>query len=234
MGKTTTPRPEAGSKVAMPHPALVEMLAPAYGPCPHFRCQGGACKDAVWNPAAGHIPRGFLGATGALEDVRLVMVFAEPGHPYADMDFSHATTPEALIAECTAHSHSRRSGANAKGFTGDVFHRNVEWFIEQCFPGASAAEKSRRVWQTEGRLCSVPDEIGKSDSAPCAETYLTRQFALLSHATWVAFGSKAQRTMRRLALPHVAAYALAPPGCNHRPARPTWEAAIHAVLNPRQ
>ncbi len=232
MAFTTTTQSEAAGKADAPNPALVNALAPAYGPCPHFCTQGGRCKDAVWNPARGHIPRGFLGATGALEEVRLVMVFAEPGHPYADMDFSGATTPAALIAATTAHSASRRSGANEKGFAGDRFHRNVEWFIEQCFPGASSEEKARRVWQTEARLCSVPEEIGKSDSNPCAETYLTRQFHLLSHATWVAFGSKAQRTMRRLRLPHVAAYALAPPGCNHIPARPSWEAAIakvHAV-----
>lgn len=213
----------------IPNPALLEVLAPAYGPCLHFCSQGGRCKEAVWSPAVGHVPRGFLGATGSLEDVRLVMVFAEPGHPYAEMDFSHATTPAALIDACTAHSASRRNGANQYGSTQDLFHRNTEWFIEQCFPGASAAEKSRRVWQTEARLCSVTNEIGKSDSSPCAETYLTRQFALLPHATWVAFGGKAQRAMRRLRLPHMAAYALAPPGCNHTPARPSWEAAIAKV-----
>lgn len=223
MATTTKPWPEAGSTAAMPHPALVEVLAPAYGPCPHFRCQGGACKDAEWNPAVGHIPRGFIGATGLLQDVRLVTVFAEPGHPFAGNDYSAENTPEGFISASTHNSARYRQDGETQ------FHRNLQWFIEQCFPGASAAEKGRHVWQTEARLCSVPDEIGKSDSKPCGETYLTRQFALLSHATWVAFGSKAQSTMRRLRIPHVAAYALAPPGCNHKPARPSWELAIAEV-----
>jgi hypothetical protein len=35
-----------------------------------------------WAPEEGHVPRGFCGATGSPEDVRLVVVSAEPGDPH--------------------------------------------------------------------------------------------------------------------------------------------------------
>ena len=59
---------------AMPNEALVDVLLPAYT-CQHF----GKCPDATWFPSEGHVPRGFLGATRALEEVEVVMVLAEPG-----------------------------------------------------------------------------------------------------------------------------------------------------------
>ena len=61
---------------AMPNEALVDVLLPAYT-CQHF----GKCPDATWFPSEGHVPRGFLGATRALEEVEVVMVLAEPGPP---------------------------------------------------------------------------------------------------------------------------------------------------------
>ena len=59
-------------------PELLKIIEPAYAPCAHFT---GACRTLRWDPGRGHIPRGFLGATGRLEDVKLVLVFAEPGDP---------------------------------------------------------------------------------------------------------------------------------------------------------
>ena len=44
--------------------------------CDHI----GICADAVYDPASSHIPRGFSGAEGSLDDVLLVMVFAEPAY----------------------------------------------------------------------------------------------------------------------------------------------------------
>ena len=45
--------------------------------CDHI----GICADAVYDPASGHIPRGFSGAEGSLDDVLLGVVFADPGFP---------------------------------------------------------------------------------------------------------------------------------------------------------
>ena len=39
------------------------------------------CKSAMYDPTAGHAPRGFCGATGKIEDVRLVVVSNGPTDP---------------------------------------------------------------------------------------------------------------------------------------------------------
>ena len=45
-------------------PSLEKILAPAYKPCVEF-CPGRACHGEMrWEPSAGHVPRGFLGACG--------------------------------------------------------------------------------------------------------------------------------------------------------------------------
>ena len=63
----------------MMNATLKAILDPAYPYCPGF---AGACRGHVrFDPVEGHIPRGFCGATGALEDIELVMVLAEPGPP---------------------------------------------------------------------------------------------------------------------------------------------------------
>jgi hypothetical protein len=58
---------------------LHSILSPAYGPCPEFNDH---CTKMRWNPQSGHVPRGFCGALGNLEEVQLILVFAEPGDPH--------------------------------------------------------------------------------------------------------------------------------------------------------
>ena len=64
-----------------PNEELINVLAPAYGPCPHLLGNTTACPQSRWESTAGHVPRGFLGATGELGEVELVIVLAEPGEP---------------------------------------------------------------------------------------------------------------------------------------------------------
>ena len=52
----------------------------------------------------------------------------------------------------------------------------------------------------------------------------------MPQAVVIGFGGKAQAYLSTLKVDHIAAYALAPPGANHRPARPSWDAAVKAVL----
>lgn len=104
----------------LPNPAIMDVLLPAYAPCPHFRSRGGSCREAVWSPEQGLVPRGFLGATGELHEVRLVMVFAEPGHPYAETPFNPAAlAPETLMRAAIERSYHHKSQGR------DLFHRNV-------------------------------------------------------------------------------------------------------------
>jgi hypothetical protein len=236
--KPKRPRPAVMSPAATPaatHPRLIEVLAPAYGPCRHFASQGGGCRDAVWAPERGHIPRGFIGATGALEDVEVVLVFAEPGTPDTRTSFPKGLTALETIRAAIADSAEWRAGAfDATAQKGEQFHRNLMEFLEKCYPNATASEVSRAVWQTEARLCSIPSKLGSADSSLCAAEYLAKQYTLLSHATWVALGSKAQAALRRLGVPHIEAYAFGRPGCNFPAARPSWERAIEMIKSRRQ
>jgi hypothetical protein len=71
--------------------------------------------------------------------------------------------------------------------------------------------------------------IGATTDRTCAAHYLTRQLDMLPNATAVAFGGKAKHYMRGLNIDRLEAYALAPPGANHKPAKPSWERAIAEI-----
>ena len=206
-----------------PNEQLRTLLREAYGPCPFF----GRCREAVWAPESGHIPRGYLGATRALADVELVMVFSEPGSPHQGERYDSSLGEDLLIDACSEHAYqSFRDGS-------DLFHRNVRWFLSQVYPESTFDEQLQKVWLTEGRLCSIKDEIAGTMDRTCAQHYLTGQLALVSQATIVAFGQKARRYLDGLGAEYVPAYSLAPPGANHKPARPSWEAAIDLVKSRR-
>ncbi len=205
-----------------PHQSLVEVLLPAYSPCSNF----GTCPEAVWQPKAGHMPRGFLGATGELAEVRLVMIFAEPGHAYGE-EYDPNITPVDLMLEGVKHTYSCFASGR------DLFHRNARWFLSELFPGLSFDEQLKHVWMTEGRLCSVANEIGGMKDRTCASRYLLQQINLLPNATVVAFGGKAQDYMKLVNRNWTKAIALSPPGANHRSAKPSWLAAIEEIRYPR-
>lgn len=205
--------------VALPNAGLRKVLEPAYLPCAGF----GTCAEAVWNPAAGHVPRGFLGATGRLDEVRAVLVFAEPGGVYPDDHYAPDQRPEAFLAQAVAET-GRIMAAGT-----DLFHRNLRSFLDMILPGQSFADQLRQVWLTEGRLCSVAQEIGGRRDRRCSQIYLRAQIALMPQAVVIAFGGKAQAYLSALKLDHVKAVALSPPGANHRGARSSWEMAAATV-----
>ena len=76
----------------LPNIEIIKVLSEAYSPCQSF----GKCKEAQWLPEEGHIPRGFLGATGSVDEVEAIFVFAEPGHPMMN---EHGIYPESLDPE---------------------------------------------------------------------------------------------------------------------------------------
>ena len=83
--------------------------------CDHI----GICADAVYDPASSHIPRGFSGAEGSLDDVLLVMVFAEPGFPL--MGESYFDDAEENL-RCLLSAQFLKSGENQ-------VHRNITEFL---------------------------------------------------------------------------------------------------------
>ena len=201
-----------------PAKELVDMLLPAYGPCTGFE---GACKGvATWNPQEGHIPRGFVGATSSLREIEVVLLVAEPGDPYGR--FPSASEPRGLLGQsCSDTFEHLREGR-------DLFHKNLRRVLSLIFPDLEFEDQLRKAWVTETYLCSAPTEgnsVRAASERCCATQYLARQLALFDGLPVIALGRKAQRRAMPYAPNLIEAYAVAPPGCNHKSALPSWEAA---------
>ena len=203
----------------IPNSDLFDTLIEAYRPCRHI----GTCREAIWSPSHGHIPRGFLGATAQLADVEVVMVFAEPGHPHHDETYNSDQPSADLLKSGLRHVYSSYKNGT------DLFHRNARWFLSRLYPDLSFDGQLRHAWLTEGRLCSIANETGATRDPLCAQHYLARQLEILPNATVVGFGGKVQHYLKRLRAEHLGAYALAPPGANHKPDRPSWERVISTI-----
>lgn len=213
----------AGS-LGLPCEAVRAIMRPALAPCSEFE---GTCRDSMrWAPEQGHIPRGCCGALAGAEDVRVIMVVAEPGDPHPDEHYPAAATPDDYLARCTAHAF--RCFAHGR----DRYHANARAFLDLCFPGMAFSEQLRHAWITESCLCSAAKECGHVPAGVaqrCAERYLAPQLRLFRGAAVVAFGAKAQARLRALGIACIDAGALAPPGCNRQEARQSWAAAAARV-----
>jgi ATP adenylyltransferase len=215
-----------GKKVPLPHEKMLNVLLRAYEPCPNF----GTCPEARWKPREGHIPRGYLGCTGELEEVEAVFVFAEPGHPQPGESYIE-TSSTSLVKQVIEASYKYKS----KGI--DLFHKNLLWIMNELWPELSFDECLRKVWMTESRLCSVENEIAEvkgGDIRLCTREFLIPQIEILPKATVVLFGGKARNRTDQCIPQALSAYALSPPGANHKPARPSWKNAIKEIKGRRR
>src|SRR6266851_6777743 len=175
------------------HPRLRELLLAAYDPCPAFTNH---CSEMRWAPAEGHVPRGFCGAVAALEEVRLVLVVAEPGDPHpGETHFANATVGGRLDS---AYAYAYECFKSGK----DLFHRNVRQILDLCWPDLHFDAQMHRTWITESVLCSARIEGGFVSSRvwkECRSRYLERELALFPEAIVVALGSKAQKRLAGMA-----------------------------------
>ncbi len=179
-----------------PCPELREILMPAMAPCAGF---GGACKDQCkWQPKKGHIPRGFCGATGARDQVRLVLVTAEPAEPgdgdgesYSGDAQTFVEQTAVLAATLLRDNSLRRNGRSAP------YHPNLLRILELCWPNLPFEEQLRRTWVTDSVLCTARGEIDPRVADECVKRYLAPQIEALPHAFVIALGDKAKRRMRR-------------------------------------
>jgi hypothetical protein len=178
-----------------------------------------------WSPYNGHVPRGFCGCTGSCEEVRLVLIVAEPGDPHPGEIHSVKAGPEELLEE--TFSYSYRCYREGK----DKFHRNVRHILNLCWPNLSFDEQMRKTWITESVLCSASRECGTVPCQvwrECTRRYLFPQISLFRRAIVAALGSKARA--RTVGIPGVCSVgAAAPPGCNHWRARESWEELAGSV-----
>lgn len=209
------------TKPFQPNQELLDLLKSAYS-CEHLE----VCPQAVFDPSKGLVPRGFVGATGALDEVQAIFVLAEPGHPLKGE--SYPSSPHEATLE-KALEHTYRCFKESE----NLLHRNVRKVISMIWPNKSFDEQLRNVWITEGRLCSIEKEIGSFRDRLCAPTHLQRQLDLMPQAAIIAFGRKPQQRLalcRRLEQRTVIdCRALAPPGCNRKDAAESWEKAASDV-----
>lgn len=179
-----------------------------------------------WQPRVGHVPRGFCGATGSPDDVKLVLVVAEPGDPHDGEAYDPAARPEVLFESVCRYVYG--CFENGK----DQFHRNVRAILNDCWPDLPFHEQLRRTWITESVLYSASVECGsvpQSVRQACVDRYLARQLSVLPNAIVVAVGGKAHERMRGLPRPFPRVGSVAPPGCNQRRVRESWKAIAAAV-----
>lgn len=214
----------------LPHPDLLRILSPAYEPCPGFQ---GACRAMRWIPADGHVPRGFAGATGSLDEVRLVLVTAEPGDPHMDERYTQGPPSEVLAAAARRAYEAFRTGR-------DLYHRNLRYLLDGCFPGLPFDQQMRHTWITDAVLCSADREglaVSRAIELECRSRYLEAQLRLFPSALVVTLGGKARYRLRDWP-GTVTAFSVAPPGSNYSGARPSWDSVIaefHARrLSPQQ
>lgn len=191
----------------MPAADLMQVLLPAFSPCPSFSQD---CRDyARWDPACGHIPRGWIGAPEHARDVRLVLVTAEPGDP-ADGEIYHR-----LDAQQSAERYHRTAYAALvadsmrRGGRPTPFHVSLRRILDECWPALPIEEQMRRTWVTPAVLCSATpsgNDVPRAAETACGTRYLVRQLELLNDAFVAALGGKASKRLRQLGtIPHAEA-----------------------------
>ena len=209
----------------LPCAELASVLLPAYAPCPGFTS---ICGTMRWIPECGHVPRGFCGALGKLSEVELVLIVAEPGDPHDLESYSSTASARELLGEICRYVY----GCFESGK--DYFHKNVRSILDRCWPDMPFADQMRRTWITESTLCSAQKEGGTIPASVnrfCADSYLSRQLALLPDATIATLGGKARDRTRHLRYRTIAVSAVAPPGCNFAGARESWDIVAIEVHN---
>jgi hypothetical protein len=168
----------------------------------------------------GHVPRGFCGATGAPEEVRLVLVCAEPGDPHHGEN--HLADGRAEEQLASAYKYAARCVETGK----DQFHRNLRLVMDMCWPSLSFDQQMRRTWITDSVLCSATKEgaqVARDVELACGRRFLRPQLDLFPSAMVGALGGKAAGRLERLGLRRFhRAHSVAPPGCNYPAARGTW------------
>ncbi len=171
---------------------LLDLLLPAYAPCQHF---AGACANAcTWEPDRGLVPCAFGGATGSLDDVKLVLVTAEPGDTPDDANYRGSAT-DMLHNSLRVFTEAMQRGGLVRQGRPTSFHRNMCRILDYFWPDQSLAEQLRKTWTTNAVLCSARVSGGRHPrrvEAACAATYLAPQLALLSHAFVFVLGDKAR------------------------------------------
>lgn len=202
----------------IPTSDVLRLLKPAFEPCVGFR--EGACAQNSWDPHAGHVPRGFCGATAGANEIRLVLVCAEPGDPHPSENHASDGTPAGRLDSVVRYAWECVRNGN------DRFHRNLRTILDLCWPGADFETQMRWTWITDSVLCSAKKEGGRIPvkvERACANRFLVPQISLFTGAIVAALGKKAERRIRQAGITDfVAVGTAAPPGCNQAGVSESW------------
>ncbi len=176
---------------------LLDVLRPAFKPCPNFRttCSGN-CR---WIPRKGHVPRAFGGATGAISDIRLILVTAEPGDPKHGEVYRGSPDKMLHHSMCVFTTFLEKDGLHGAR-QARPFHRNLRKILKLCWPQDSFEDQLRKTWVTPSVLCSAKKSSGsvpRPIEDTCVATYLVPQIDLLENAFVLALGGKAIERLRR-------------------------------------
>ena len=195
----------------LPHPELLETMKAAY-PCAKFEEQQEAaldfktdiincktCKEAVWHPTKGYMPRGYIGATGELDDVHAILVCINPFEPHRAVEphrgeeYDPKFSPLEMVEANVKYVHNCIRGLQPRFKS--KFHIRMWEFLEKLYPNEHLNQILKKVWITQCRLCSSNPDTKEFSTSTCMETYLKKQLELLPNATIVAFGEQAQKAM---------------------------------------
>jgi len=214
--------------VVVPCKELRDILLPAFAPCFAFNNR---CASMRWRPREGHIPRGFCGATGKLNEVKLVLILAEPGDPYSNQANDPRARPEELLESACQHTYACLESRR------DRFHRNVRFILDCCWPTLPFGEQLRRTWITESVLCSAEIESGPipgNVELTCGDSYLRKELDLFLNAVIGALGKKARTRVERLRLGRsILCGESAAHRCSNEQAHESWGKICEAVRKER-
>lgn len=182
------------------------------------------------------MPCGFGGATGSIEDVKLVIVTAEPGDPPDAAAYTGG--PDSMLANSLHIFHAAMlNGSVLRGGRTAPFHRNMLRILKIFWPRDNLDEQLKKTWTTNAVLCPTPKSGGAHSSRvedTCTRTYLAAQLAVFSGAFVFALGSKAKRRMTAAGL-RVDAAGLHPSArASDAAKRESWEQAsiLFGLPNP--
>lgn len=205
----------------LPNSKMLDVLRKAHK-CKYF----GICAEAKYEPENGHVPRGYLGATGALEEVKVVIMLKEPGHPHS-IEQHIGSNPEDVLFSTIEYSYGCYDSRK------DQLHKNVRDFIDALFPELTFDEQLKKVWITQSRLCSIDDEIGNiaiSERRRCLQYNIVEQIKLLPNSEVVISGDASQKAANPSKFPifenAIKCGAFAPPGCYQKKVIRSQENAV--------
>ena len=152
------------------------------------------------------IPCGFGGATGSLDEVRLVIITAEPGNPTDGAGYHEGMQPEEMVIRSARifYKAMDESGVRRGGMKHSKFHTNMRYILNRFWPREKSLEDQlRKTWATNTVLWPLPE--GRKNHSPAlvkysAQTYLRKELDLFPNAFVLVLGKKARERMNSVGL----------------------------------